>query len=347
MAAPSTDEHQEQPGWDYRLEEIYSGNGDGITVTVFCNTKRFVISFSPLSPLSGKDTIEGPLIARYEAAIEGDIEEELEAAQKELDDLIFATGKESGIFERLAPPVAEAGGKGRVMLNEIIWPDTFYLRFSTVEDTANLIEDVEAQRNGMDMGAKMKIENDMRLLTHSAKDIQVLEEIETPGHITRVLVDGREMCCKSRDPFNWSTKREIDCLRKIEQSQRSIHVPKLTGLVTLDDNGQIIGILEEYIPTDREKLSTLQDVDASVITRERRKKWGEQIKEMVDVLHGIGVVWGDGKPANVLIHQTTDDAWLIDFGGSWTDGWVDRELRETGEGDEQAVGRILDFLQVD
>jgi serine/threonine protein kinase len=346
MAAPLADEHQEQPGWDYRIEEIYSGNGDGITVTVFCNTKRFVISFSPLSLLSGKDTIEGPLIARYEAATEDGIEEaEVEAAQQGLDDLIFATGKESGIFETLAPPVARK--KEKLMLNEIIWPDIFYLRFSTVKGMANLIEDVEAQRKGTDMRAGMKIENDMRLLTYSAKDIQVLEEIQTPGHITRVLVDGLEMCCKSRDPFNWSTKREIDCLREIEQSPRYIHVPKLTGLVTSDDDGQIIGILEEYVPTDQENLSTLQDVDASVITRERRKKWGEQIREMVDVLHEIGVVWGDGKPANVLIHKTTDDAWLIDFGGSWTDGWVDKEMRETREGDEQAVRRILDFLQVD
>jgi hypothetical protein len=346
MATPLADEHQEQPGWDYRLEEIYSGNGDGITVTVFCNTKRFVISFSPLSLLSGKDTIEGPVIGRYEAAIERDIEEEELEAQQELDDLVFTTGKESGIFERLAPPVAEK--KGRVMLNEIIWPEIFYLRFSTLEGTANLIEDAEAQRNSMDLGAKMKIEIDMRLLRYSAKDIQVLEEIETPGHIIRVLVDGREIICKSGEPFNWkATKREIDCLREIEQSQRSINVPKLTGLVTSDDDGQIIAILEEYIPTDREKLSTLQDVDASVIKKERRKKWGEQIREMVNVLHEIGVVWGDGKPANVLIHQKTDDAWLIDFGGSWTDGWVDRELRETREGDEQAVKRILDFLQVD
>jgi serine/threonine-protein kinase RIO1 len=346
MAAPLADEHQEQQGWDYRLEEIYSGNGDGITVTVFCNTKRFVISFSPLSLLSGKDTIEGPLIAQYEAATEDGIEEEeVEAAQQGLDDLIFATGKESGIFETLAPPIARK--KEMLMLNEIIWPEIFYLKFSTVEGTANLIEDVEAQWKEMDMRAKMKIENDTRLLRYSAKDIQVFEEIETPGHITRVLVDGQEMCCKSRDPFNWSTEREIDCLQKIEQSQRSIHVPKLTGLVTSEDDGQIIGILEEYIPTDREKLSTLQDVDASAITGERRKKWGEQIKEMVDVLHEIGVVWGDGKPANVLIHKSTDDAWLIDFGGSWTDGWVDKELRETREGDEQAVKRILDFLQVD
>lgn len=57
---------------------------------------------------------------------------------------------------------------------------------------------------------------------------------------------------------------------------------------------------------------------------ERRQKWAAQIREMVDLLHKIGVVWGDGKPDNVLIHEVTDDAWVIDFGGSYTDGWLDQ-----------------------
>jgi hypothetical protein len=41
-----------------------------------------------------------------------------------------------------------------------------------------------------------------------------------------------------------------------------------------------------------------------------------------------------------------DDAWVIDFGGSYTEGWVDEELKETPEGDEQAVARILKFLDI-
>jgi hypothetical protein len=36
----------------------------------------------------------------------------------------------------------------------------------------------------------------------------------------------------------------------------------------------------------------------------------------------------------------------IDLGGSWTEGWVDAELSETKEGDEQALKRILEFLAV-
>ena len=58
------------------------------------------------------------------------------------------------------------------------------------------------------------------------------------------------------------------------------------------------------------------------------------------------MIWGDGKPDNILIHDKIDDAWVIDFGGGYTKGWVDEELQETLEGDEQALGRIHDFLKI-
>lgn len=56
------------------------------------------------------------------------------------------------------------------------------------------------------------------------------------------------------------------------------------------------------------------------------------------------MIWGDGKPDNVLINSKTDDSWLIDFGGSFTEGWVDVELKETLAGDEQALGKITHAL---
>ena len=44
-----------------------------------------------------------------------------------------------------------------------------------------------------------------------------------------------------------------------------------------------------------------------------------QIESAVRLLHENGFVWGDIKPENVLIDRSRH-AWLIDFGGSWTDG---------------------------
>ncbi len=48
----------------------------------------------------------------------------------------------------------------------------------------------------------------------------------------------------------------------------------------------------------------------------------------------------------MLIHEVADDAWVIDFGGRYTNGWVDQELMETLEGDKQAVGKIIEFLKI-
>ena len=72
----------------------------------------------------------------------------------------------------------------------------------------------------------------------------------------------------------------------------------------------------------------------------------KQISETIVKLHEIGIVWGDGKADNVLINKTTDDAWLINFGGVYTNGWVDEELIETVEGDGQAIARLREFLGV-
>jgi len=75
-----------------------------------------------------------------------------------------------------------------------------------------------------------------------------------------------------------------------------------------------------------------------------RKKWAAQIESTVSELHSYGIVWGDGKPGNVIIDEH-DDAWLVDFGGGYTPGWVDESLFLSVEGDLQAVKRIKEKLE--
>ncbi|RMZ78597.1 hypothetical protein DV738_g3734, partial [Chaetothyriales sp. CBS 135597] len=76
-----------------------------------------------------------------------------------------------------------------------------------------------------------------------------------------------------------------------------------------------------------------------------RRIWKRQIEQAITWLHERGIVWGDVKPENVLI-DTAADAWLVDFSGSWTDGWVDEELAETVEGDLQGLLRLKEFLDM-
>ncbi|RDL39151.1 Uncharacterized protein BP5553_03491 [Venustampulla echinocandica] len=315
-----------QAGWQYGLVQVDSGCGDGVSVTIICNGKRIIVSFQPSESLDG--TIEGPLITRYEAACQDEDEDEEDAAQQEIDDMIYTVGKP--IFARLASPIAK----------NLLYPETIFMRSATINGKAGILEQEHGSHPEQNHPPPpLQINNDLGLPKFSSNDIQVLENFMGQGEITRVLVDGQERCCKSGGPFNWeAVAREADCLWKVARSEHalSIRVPKLTGLVTSADNGQTIGILEEYIPTDLKDLSTLRDVDTAIIDLSRRKKWSSQIREMVHLMHEIGVVWGNGKPRNVLIHKDTDDAWLIDFGGGWTDGWVDEDLKETREGDEQS-----------
>lgn len=52
---------------------------------------------------------------------------------------------------------------------------------------------------------------------------------------------------------------------------------------------------------------------------------------------------GQAKADNLMVDKN-DDLWIIDFGGSYTAGWVDPELMETVEGDDMGVDRIVNAL---
>lgn len=42
--------------------------------------------------------------------------------------------------------------------------------------------------------------------------------------------------------------------------------------------------------------------------------------------------WGRGKASNVVVHKEQNDAWLIDFGGEFTKGWVSQDAVGTWDG---------------
>ncbi|KAI1495513.1 hypothetical protein F5X99DRAFT_415056 [Biscogniauxia marginata] len=110
-----------------------------------------------------------------------------------------------------------------------------------------------------------------------------------------------------------------------------MRVPQLLGYVEHREARHIIGLLRVWVPGD-----LLRNIAIAVTAAERKQKWASQIREAVDQLHQVGVVWGDGKASNVIIDEK-DDAWLIDFGGSYTEGW----------GDEQAVKKLIKFMNIE
>uniref|UniRef100_A0A0D2YEI5 Aminoglycoside phosphotransferase domain-containing protein n=2 Tax=Fusarium oxysporum TaxID=5507 RepID=A0A0D2YEI5_FUSOF len=127
---------------------------------------------------------------------------------------------------------------------------------------------------------------------------------------------------------------ELDKYQSIRDAHldESLLISQLIGLVR-DQTGQAFGLLLNYIDCGHRILLCAAQPDTS---RELRPTWAQQ-------LHAAGIVWGDAKPDNVLVDQK-NDAWLIDFGGGYTNGWVSKELSGTVEGDLQALKKINEFL---
>lgn len=112
---------------------------------------------------------------------------------------------------------------------------------------------------------------------------------------------------------------------------------RLYGVVC-DGNG-LAGMLFSWI----ENKGVLSKARAEQSAIELRRHWAAQIGGTVQMLHDRNIIWGDVKAENVLIDMD-DNAWVIDFGGSYTLGWVDKEIAGTVEGDLQGLSKIMSIL---
>ena len=135
-------------------------------------------------------------------------------------------------------------------------------------------------------------------------------------------------------------RRELQRYAEIRQAKLTdVRIPQLHGLVH-DEAGFIIGLLLTYIDAGSTLGCSLRPETPSHI----REKWSKQITETVKRMHDAGVVWGDVKPDNILVDRD-GDLWVIDFGGGYTPGWVEKDLAETIAGDEQGLSRILEHIR--
>lgn len=329
----------------HHLEEISSGCGDRVSLSIRWNDARFVVNLDP-SPAG--NMMEDALIEEYNAVFEAeDYDEEEELSEKILD-AVVEVGRPT--FDRLAPPPAP-GTAASTDLHTLLFPKEWTFRFRTRNGRTELTLRDDGPPDDIAPHAFHLRVDDTKLPRFSTKEISVIQKLLGDGYIAHVMAGGQEMCAKVGDDMRAdSAQRELDSLLKISTCQVTgvLRVPRLLGLVQTPGDGRVIGVLEEYIPfRDTEELTSLGDIETpSSITKARRRKWASQVQETIHQLHQIGVTWGDGKARNVLIHGETDDAYIVDFGGGWTDGWLDQELSGTVEGDELAVKKIREFLEV-
>lgn len=165
---------------------------------------------------------------------------------------------------------------------------------------------------------------------------------------TRVIVkgpDGGEVTCffksvkLSFGPEH--ARREVLIHEKIAKARIPPFPETLIGQIygVVHDGTFIFGMLFEWIDKKEELSKGLAEESSALL----KQRWAGQIGRLVGHLHERGIIWGDVKAENVLIDKN-DDAWIIDFGGSYTLGWVDKEKAGTLEGDKQGLARIMDIL---
>ena len=134
------------------------------------------------------------------------------------------------------------------------------------------------------------------------------------------------------------TVRELHAYSKIHAAQFDVTVltSRLHGLVQ-DHDGHVMGLLLSFIDCRGVTLSCIDTHNPKYSNL--GQKWFSQISLSLKHLHSRGIAWGDAKAANVLI-DVNQDAYLIDFGGGYTEGWVERDKCNSIAGDLQGLEKI-------
>lgn len=161
---------------------------------------------------------------------------------------------------------------------------------------------------------------------------------------TKVLVGKETICYLKVFSPGWEREalREIKAYIRINELEirDGLHVPFLFGLVQGEDSTSCLGLLLSYIDCNN---MTLESIVSDNTPKPLRQRWADQVTSTVRRVHEAEIVWGDAKAANVLVDLNMD-AWIIDFGGGFTQGWVQRENAGTVEGDSQGLAKIVDHI---
>ncbi|KAG7419247.1 putative serine/threonine-protein kinase KIN1-like protein [Fusarium oxysporum f. sp. rapae] len=341
---------------DVAVYELHSGTGDGADIVFAFNGCLISVSIFPSNGSSTKDTqgqedrpLQDHLIDLIEKATVCQDDDEYE----ELVDEVFAVILDAGrplFCQLISSRDEQALSKS---LHHFLYPPFFHFLLDAPNPTGSvsIIPISSSETNTIrtvdpasDPGFQEELEICQDLPRYTPEEVFATEVFKrgTRTVTAAVQVQGQDMFCKSsgesRGLYGISKERELECLDKLKDSPLNIsQVPRLLGYIHHKDTKQILGFLRQWVPGCR-----LSDIIISS-TAQNKHKWASQVRQTIETIHRHGLIWGDGKPSNIIIDEQ-DNAWLIDFGGGYRRGWIDEDLAETKEGDEQALEKIVELL---
>ncbi|KAL2072312.1 hypothetical protein VTL71DRAFT_11655 [Oculimacula yallundae] len=338
----------------YAVVDFAFGVNLDAQLTAICRTKRFYITLSAENLRDPKHTEASEYEQEYLRLLHAiQFEDQAEFNPGEPDPFEAMTHwvvtPFFPVFRELAPQLSST--PQMQTLQEYFNPLTFFFTLKVVNGTLTPIPTPEKSHNLEFLTPSMELppfllDADVPIFNPSSLNVDWDPESEGAQFPTKVFGDKHEpYFFKATARGNSAAiTREIEMLLSLERAGLSakIRVPRLSGYV--QDNGQknVIGLLLTYI----ERKDTLQGILLDKPELALRKKWFLNIEYMLKLLHKADIVWGDAKADNILIDMA-NKAWMIDFGGSYTFGWVDKDKINTIEGDLQGLQRIKEYLEVE
>jgi serine/threonine protein kinase len=252
------------------------------------------------------------------------------------------------LFEQLAPPSNSASG--RVTLQDYLFPTYFVCALKALNDEIAPCR-LETRKTGrMPPGVQLRqeIHDDLKTWTTIFHPVDVESSPFSSAYALRagpkkVLVDDGKTprffkAFSAGAPFH--AIAELQAYRRIAKADlaSNVRVCRLHGVVQ-NENGLLMGMLLTHI----EHATTLSMASWPDTPFSLKQLWVNQLSETLTQLHQAGLVWGDAKPGNVLI-DVANDAWIVDFGGGYTEGWVEREKAGTIEGDLEGMANIAAWI---
>ncbi|KAI8946290.1 hypothetical protein F4801DRAFT_565063 [Xylaria longipes] len=343
-------EREEQEGSRPRYEVEYhitSDRDDDAVFKVRRNAKAFYIRVFPSqfvnSPVTTKKYLSYLEVLRSGEEVIDDI--------FDTDVLDWATRPFEPFFAELAPSPALPPGQEdiRVTLRDYIEPEWFIFNLDVVDEVLQPRR-VEMESSPYMGSSRTWLEDDF------LDDLETWTALYDPANIVlsfedpedalfkpprKVLIDNEKTACFFK-PCNSpeTTMAELNAYKKIAAAGLAsrLRVCHLYGVV-MNDNGFVVGMLLTYV--DGRSMSF--QVDPTYPSASVKKRWADQLDYTLAELHKAGVVWGDVKAENVLVDQD-DNVWIIDFGGGYTRGWVDKKIAGTVEGDLAGMAKIKEFI---